>query len=190
MRADLTACDPVRQRARAVAPHGRENPNRQLAGNFFLVWLLSPRRTFASRPTEAAAAFMSGLPSHAAQMGSSFSMRQRCVVPFVKAGQFFVVGVGAGVIGYALTLALFQLKADQDAMRPPPPVKNSLAWGSFMAVSSSVRYQFVNAFEERVLDAAVRSAGASRALSFALRFSNCYFGGKQWVAYVRALGLQ
>ena len=94
------------------------------------------------------------------------------------------------MLNAAVSSSNAELKADQDAMRPPPPVKNSLAWGSFMAVSSSVRYQFVNAFEERVLDAAVRSAGASRALSFALRFSNCYFGGKQWVAYVRALGLQ
>ena len=117
-------------------------------------------------------------------------MQQRCIVPFVKAGQFFLVGVGAGVAGYALTLILFQFKTDQDAMRPPPPVKNSLAWGSFMGVSSSIRYQLVNAFEERFLDAVVKGAGANRAISFVVRFTNCYLGGQQWVSYVRSLGLQ
>ena len=166
----------------------------KLAGNFFLVWLLSPRKMFASAAAlGTVSAFFNGLPSHVAQIGTQFSTAQRSVVPLVKCGQFFCVGVGAGVIGYGITLILFQFKSpgeDGKKMTPSPPVANSLAWGSFMAVSSSVRYQFVNGFEERVLDRLVKSNSANRVLSFALRFSNCYFGGKQWVAFVRAIGIQ
>lgn len=119
-------------------------------------------------------------------------MKQRCVVPLVKSGQFFCVGLGSGLIGYALTLALFQFKGDDggEDLRPPPPFKNSLAWGSFLATSSSIRYQIVNGVEERVLDTLIKSNNVSKILSFCMRFTNCYLGGQQWVAFIRAIGIQ
>lgn len=155
-----------------------------------MVWLLSPRRIFT--PSAGLAGFLNSLPSHASQIGMQFSMKQRGIVPLVKAGQFFCVGVGSGLIGYALTLALFQLKSDEagENLRPPPPFKNSLAWGSFLAISSSIRYQIVNGVEDRVLDTLIKNNNASKIISFCLRFSNCYLGGQQWVAFVRAIGIQ
>lgn len=71
-----------------------------------------------------------------------------------------------------------------------PVLDNSLGFGSFMAVSSTLRYQTVNCLEERILDVFLPSGVTNTLATFLLRFANCYGGSAQWVWFAKKAGLQ
>eukprot|EP00884_Botryococcus_braunii_P015964 jgi/Botrbrau1/3050/Bobra.0070s0045.1 len=129
------------------------------------------------------------------QVGS-YTVGQRAATVAYRGIQFFFVGFLSSVIGHSLTTYLVdqqkkkkkQLAAEAAAKAVPP--KRSLAWGSFMALSSNTRYQIVNGIEERVVDATVQSGLAKSAITFILRFGNTWLGGLQWMAYAKYLGVQ
>lgn len=64
--------------------------------------------------------------------------------------------------------------ADEEPYKPLAPVlQNSIYWGGFMALSTNVRYQMVNGFEDRFLVSSVawslNPTGHGRAVSNSLR---------------------
>eukprot|EP01025_Chloroclados_australasicus_P065351 TRINITY_DN8911_c0_g1_i9.p2 TRINITY_DN8911_c0_g1~~TRINITY_DN8911_c0_g1_i9.p2 ORF type:complete len:277 (-),score=23.69 TRINITY_DN8911_c0_g1_i9:12-842(-) len=64
--------------------------------DFFLVWLLSPRRSWKAPPTTGIYATIAKLPSHAFQRGG-FSISQRVGSYFFRSFQFLAVGFGVTV---------------------------------------------------------------------------------------------
>ena len=68
----------------------------------------------------------------------------------------------------------------------------SAAYGSYMAISSNLRYQILaGVVEERGIEAVFAGNPAlCSALSFVVRTSNTFLGSLMWVDYLRLLGLQ
>jgi Protein RETICULATA-related len=172
------------------------------------VWLLAPRMAGAvASATATAGARSSGLASllnslpanafEASTAARSFSLQLR-VLSFVYAGlQYAAIGMVAGVVGTAITYGLLETRKAFDASyvpdRPMPPIfSNSVAWAAFMGLSSNTRFQAVEGIE-RVLPLVMRgSSVADSALKFsvvALRFGNNYWGGVQFIQFMRFLGL-
>ena len=68
----------------------------------------------------------------------------------------------------------------------------SAAYGSYMAISSNLRYQILaGVIEERGIESVFAGNPAlCSALSFVVRTSNTFLGSLMWVDYLRLLGLQ
>ncbi|KAK9835413.1 hypothetical protein WJX81_007941 [Elliptochloris bilobata] len=191
----------------------------EIIGDFAVVWLLSPRRNFQPLPTRRLPMALAALPAHCLQV-ETFSVGQRVATVALRGSQFFAVGFLSSLLGHGLTVYLVHAKRDRrDAMREEaraevraghggaaaraaasaefgedaalaPVLDNSLGWGAFMATSANVRYQLVNAFEERFLERALSGRAARLAATCVLRFSNTYLGSAMWVACARVAGLQ
>ncbi|KAK9824347.1 hypothetical protein WJX72_009595 [[Myrmecia] bisecta] len=161
----------------------------EVIGDFAIVWLLSPSRSFKPPSNNSAARWINGLPGHALQVGP-FSPVQRLATIGYRGLQFFCVGFGSSILGHSLTKFMVDRSnegagAHKDDKQLAPVLDNSLGWGGFMALSSNSRYQLVNGFEERVLNNGVKSV-----VTFLLRFGNTFVGGAQWVWFARCVGLQ
>jgi hypothetical protein len=145
-------------------------------------------------------AFLSSLPANAFEASSaarSFTLQLRAA-SFVFAGlQYAAIGMAAGVVGTAITYGLLEARKALDSTyvpdRPMPPiVSNSAAWAAFMGLSSNTRFQVVEGIE-RVLPLVIRgnkvADAALNASIIALRFGNNYWGGVQFIQFMRFLGL-
>ena len=171
----------------------------EVLGDFAIVWLLSPRASFAARPDSRFARALRSLPAHSLQVGS-YTLAQRVGVAALRGVQFFGVGYGAATVGHTLTLAAVDAQAAAAAKRGEKPRTDlaqpagvgatAAAWGWFMGASSNVRYQLVNGFEERVLDALPLPAGPKAAATFLMRFGNTYLGTLQWMWWAKRVGVQ
>jgi hypothetical protein len=103
-----------------------------------------------------------------------------------------------GVTGSALVAGLTAVREATDPAWAPPPTRPSVlgtgvGWLYFMASSSNVRYNLVNAAEEALYGAAAagRVPGlVPRAGSVALRLANNVAGARGWMATATALGLE
>lgn len=119
----------------------------ELFGDAMLVWLLSPV-ALAGGPVRM-------LPRHAGQVGN-FILSERIVAFIWKGVQFGMVGFTSSMVGHGLTSWLVKVRNASGHkigdVSLAPVVPNSLAWGSFLMVSSNSRYQAVNCIEQRVLD--------------------------------------
>lgn len=171
----------------------------EVIGDFFVVWLLSPTRSFSPTAKSGLARYINALPGHALQVGN-YKPAQRAAVVAYRGAQFFGVSFMASMTGHSFTKYLVdrsraespQVKAEgEEADKELAPVlDNSLAWGSFVASSTNLRYQLVNGFEERALDVYVRNPVLKSGLIFLIRFGNTFWGGAQWVQYARLIGVQ
>lgn len=95
------------------------------------------------------------------------------------------------MVGHSITKwAIEQQAGPKDDVHLAPVLDNSLGFGAFMALSSNLRYQAVNSLEERVLDVFLPFAAVNTLATFAIRFTNCYLGGVQWVWFAKQIGLQ
>ena len=179
----------------------------EVVGDFALVWLLSPSLTLAPTLLASRAAVSLGtrlsrvlaaLPKFALQEGASFTAMQRAGNLALKGAQFGLIGFAASMLGHSLTKTLVKLRQTLNPNEPPPAVQlaptltNSLVWGSFMACSSNVRYQLVNALEARLFEPLLRSSNPlwMATASFFLRFGNTYVGGLHWIRWARHAGIQ
>lgn len=160
-----------------------------------LVWLLSP----------VVRASFSPIPRHFSQIGS-FNASSRLAALFVKGFQFGCAGFLSSVVGHGLTRSLVSYRnsrrsqsnaagddavSDDDGVILAPVMKTSLAWGSFMAISSNIRYQMVNGVEQRMLEPLFgQFLPALTAVTFALRLANCYVGSMMWLPWAKAWDLQ
>jgi len=177
----------------------------EVIGDFFIVWLLSPKANFAPRATSAAARALASLPAHALQVGP-FSLPQRLGALALRGAQFCAVGAGAAALGHSATVAMVARQRAAAAARgeKPPKLKKgeappkelgpvadtAAAWGAFMAVSSNARYQLVNGFEERVLDPLPLPPAAKTLATFWLRFGNTFVGTVNWMWWAQLVGVQ
>uniref|UniRef100_A0A7S0ZDE3 Uncharacterized protein n=1 Tax=Timspurckia oligopyrenoides TaxID=708627 RepID=A0A7S0ZDE3_9RHOD len=167
----------------------------ELVGDFFLVWLLSPVAKFGPPLARKGIENVVGaLPSHVFQRGA-FSALQRTIVLASKGSQFALVGFLASVLGHSATKALVKMRATANADVPAqhlaPVLDNSIQWGLFLGLSSNLRYQLVNGFEDRFLSSLYTvNLPAATAISTILRFGNCYVGSEHWIYWAKAVGLQ
>jgi len=182
-----------------------------LLNDFALVYLLAPTgpagaaaaaAVAAASPAgkgvpAALAAWMAALPAHALQRGPyPLPARAACLV--ARAAQYGCVGFTMGVTGSALVAGLAAAREAADPEWAPPPTRQSVVgtgagWAYFMATSSNVRYNLVNAAEEALYSAAAagRVSGlVPRAGSVALRLANNVAGARGWMATARALRLE
>ena len=187
-----------------------------LLNDFALVYLLAP--TGLPAPAAAArgslAASLASLPSHAFQAGG-FSVKARLACLGARAVQYGTVGLLMGCAGSALVRALVAAREAADPDYSPPPTEQrvldtGLAWCYFMAVSSNLRYNAINAVEDAAYSRARRgvvaaaaaasasaaaaplflaSPAAARAVSVALRLSNNVFGAHSFIQLADFLNL-
>ncbi|DBA68740.1 TPA: hypothetical protein ACH3X2_013437 [Trebouxia sp. C0005] len=171
----------------------------EVIGDFAVVWLLSPTRSFTPRAKSGLARYINALPGHALQVGK-YKPAQRAAVVAYRGAQFFGVSFLASALGHSLTKYMVDrsraqsphVKAEgEEADKELAPVlDNSIAWGGFVASSTNLRYQLVNGFEERALDAYIRNPVLKSGLIFIIRFGNTFWGGAQWVQYAKLIGIQ
>jgi hypothetical protein len=176
----------------------------ELVGDFALVWLLSPTlAVFQASPRtssilSALSSQLERLPKFALQAGASFTPGQRLACLLLKGLQFGLVGFFASIVGHSLTKALVHLRktlspqAAQNNVKLAPVLANSISWGTFMALSSNLRYQAVSAIEARALEPLLVGSPALlfTAISFLLRFANTYAGGLHWIQWAKWSGVQ
>jgi hypothetical protein len=178
-----------------------------LLNDFALVYLLAPTVAPGAAAAVAAAAaaanagplrsFLASLPAHVLQRGP-FPVTSRAACFAARAVQYGAVGFTMGVTGSALVACLTALREAADPAWSPPPTYQSvlgtgIGWCYFMASSSNVRYNLVNAAEEALYGAAASGAVSGlvpRAGSVALRLANNVAGARGWMATAAALGLE
>jgi hypothetical protein len=160
-----------------------------VATNIALVITLSPAVALGPPPAGLAKA-LARLPSSFLQAGA-YSPAQRLGCFLANAVQFGGIGVLSSTIGASATKGLVCLRQQLTGKRPDvqlaPIVSTALAYGSFVALSSSTRYQLVNAIEASILPVLPFPTGP---LSAALRASNNFLGGVSWIWWARLLGVQ
>ena len=106
-------------------------------GDFFIVWLLSPKASFAPRANTAFARAIAGLPAHALQVGS-YSLAQRFGALAYRGTQFFGVGFGAAAIGHTLTMAMVSRQKAAAAARGEKPNAGEKELGPVLVRSGRV----------------------------------------------------
>ena len=76
--------------------------------------------------------------------------------------------------------------------KPQGVLVTSAAYGSFMALSSNLRYQVIaGIIEERGIENVFRgNSNICPLLSLAVRTGNTFLGSSQWIDYLRLIGLQ
>lgn len=160
-------------------------------GDISMVWLLSPRKSFKPLPGKGLPRRIAKLPGHWLQAGN-FTLAERAATVLYRGLQFFAVGFTTSAIGHSFTKWAVESSVENAEEMPhlAPVLDNSIGWGSFMALSSNLRYQFVNGFEERLLDVFVPNKALNSLGALGVRYSNCYLGGVQWVWFARMAGLQ
>jgi len=176
-----------------------------IIADFALVWVPAPVAQFAaSNPAVASVkrsalqTFVRSLPSSCLQkpvLGKTYSLQQRTAAYFLKAFQLFGVGFVSSATGTGITTSLLAGRKLLDPTfepenAPPPIVKTSLLYGTFMSASSNTRYQMLNGLEQWIVDPVLHNAPmASKVATFVLRFGNTFWGSSQWVDFTRLMGV-
>eukprot|EP01025_Chloroclados_australasicus_P035725 TRINITY_DN3637_c0_g2_i5.p1 TRINITY_DN3637_c0_g2~~TRINITY_DN3637_c0_g2_i5.p1 ORF type:complete len:306 (+),score=31.03 TRINITY_DN3637_c0_g2_i5:16-933(+) len=110
----------------------------EVIGDFFLVWLLSPRRTWKAPPASGLAATIAKLPAHAFQRGE-FTVGQRVGSYMYRSFQFFMVGVLSSVLGHSLTV--YMVEQQRKAKGVGPSVGQLIGLGIFLGVEYHFQVQ-------------------------------------------------
>lgn len=158
--------------------------------NFTLMYLLAP--TLGSASAKVPAIFASCPKSHMFEPGA-YSLLDRFGTLVYKGAIFAVVGLGAGLVGTAISNGLVSMRKKMDPSfespnKPPPTLLNGLTWAAHMGFSSNLRYQTLNGAEfllEKVLNPLV-----FKTLVVALRCANNVLGGMTFVMLARLTGSQ
>lgn len=170
--------------------------------NFALMYLLA-----ATAPATGGAAATTGVISkifsdkylvswgapggHMFQPG--FALSKRAINFAYKGAIFAVIGMGAGLVGTAVSngLLLARKKFDPDFKlqnTPPNVLANASCWALHMGVSSNLRYQILNGMD-MVLQPVVPS-GLFRIFTSVIRGANNAVGGISFVVLAKLLGVQ
>ncbi|XP_073222315.1 protein RETICULATA-RELATED 3, chloroplastic-like isoform X2 [Cicer arietinum] len=158
--------------------------------NFTLMYILAP--TMGSSSVKVPAIFASCPKSHMFEPGV-FSLLDRFGTLVYKGTIFAVVGLGAGLVGTAISNGLVKMRKKMDPNfespnKPPPTLLNALTWAAHMGFSSNLRYQTLNGVEfllEKWLNPLVFKTSV-----LVLRCSNNVLGGMTFVMLARLTGSQ
>ena len=158
--------------------------------NFTLMYLLAP--TLGSATAKVPAIFASCPKSHMFEPGA-YSLLDRFGTLVYKGTIFAVVGLGAGLVGTALSNGLVSMRKKMDPNfespnKPPPTLLNGLTWAAHMGFSSNLRYQTLNGVEfmlEKVLNPLVFKTSV-----VVIRCANNVLGGMTFVMLARLTGSQ
>lgn len=167
--------------------------------NFALMWLLAPTGV----STGAGASIVSKIfgdtylkalgapPGHMFQAG--FSVSQRLTNFVYKGAIFAFIGMGAGLVGTAMSngLLLARKKLDptfETKNTPPNVLANASCWSLHMGLSSNFRYQVLNGLD-MVLQP-IMSPGVFRLFTSAIRGFNNALGGVSFVLLAKLFGVQ
>ncbi|CAL5227226.1 g10148 [Coccomyxa viridis] len=175
-----------------------------LIADFMLVWLPAP--TLSYKPKSGVtktglAGFFANCPENAFQRVPQgykpFTPLQRSGAVIRNGAKLLGVGFGASLIGVSITNALIFLRQQMDPSwspqnAPQDVVRMSAAYGSYMAISSNLRYQIIaGVIEERGIEVMFKNNKAiCSLLTFIVRTSNTFIGSLLWVDYLRLIGLQ
>ncbi|PKI62956.1 hypothetical protein CRG98_016595 [Punica granatum] len=174
-----------------------------LIADFMLVWLPAPTVSLR-RPLAISAGTLSkffyGCPDNAFQValaGTSYSLLQRVGAIVRNGAKLFAVGTGASLVGTALTNLLINARKVFDKSfavdgEEVPVLSTSAAYGTYMSVSSNLRYQVLaGVIEQRILEPWLHNHKlVLSAICFAFRTGNTFLGSLLWVDFVRWIGIQ
>ena len=186
-----------------------------LSANFFAVYLSAPVLQTSKAPSSSTketklATFLKGCPDNSFQKcspGSSYSILQRVFAMLNVAPKLFVIGFIAMALGTGFTTALSLTRTliESGGKLTGPALlskstldgvvdllKNSVAIGVYLAVSTNLRYQVVaGIFESRIIDPLFSKFPFIQALgSFLIRTANTYVGSAMMVDFLRLMGQQ
>lgn len=126
-----------------------------------------------------------------------FTRLQRLAAVARNGSKLFLVGTMASFLGTGATNASIYLRKRLDPNYAQQGedmdlVRQSLAYGLYMSVSSNLRYQFVaGVAEQRIIEPLLHGHPlASTLASFILRTGNTFAGSLLWVDFIRLCGLQ
>ncbi|XP_022934115.1 protein RETICULATA-RELATED 4, chloroplastic-like [Cucurbita moschata] len=174
-----------------------------IVADFMLVWLPAP--TVSLKPPLAISAglltkLFYGCPENAFQVafaGTSYSFLQRVGAVVRNGAKLFAVGSGASVVGTGITNSLINVRKLFDksyAMEAEdvPVLATSIGYGTYMSVSSNLRYQILaGVIEQRMLEPLLHKHKlALSAICFAVRTGNTFLGSLMWVDFARWTGIQ
>ena len=159
-----------------------------LLTNLALVLALAPAATLAT-PAAAGSlgALGASLPAFALQVGE-FTTLQRAASFSSRAVHFSFIGCATSLVGQASTLGLLRVRSHLREEPMPvvdmaPALPTAAAYGSFMALSASSRYQLVSAME------ALSLKGGRTLTSCVARTFNNYIGSSNWMWWIEHRGL-
>lgn len=166
-------------------------------------------------------AWVASLPSNVFQTDRPFTLAQRVGGFGVKGTQLFAVGFLCCLLGQTMTSGLLLVRKalpSPGGARPPvavPAVRSaageappsgleaakdkianmvlvSLAYATFLGVSSGSRYQLVNGVEGHIFPRLFKAAPkvVEEAATFLLRVGNTFWGSQQWVMFASYTGVQ
>ena len=184
-----------------------------LSANFFAVYLSAPvlqtsQASSSDVKESKLKTFLAGCPDNSFQRcapGSSYSVLQRAFAMVKVAPKLFVIGFIAMALGTGFTTALALVRTlIQNGGKYTGPallsaatldgamdlIKNSLAIGVYLAVSTNLRYQVVaGIFESRMIDPLFSKMPFIQGLgSFLIRTANTYVGSAMMVDFLRLMG--
>lgn len=126
-----------------------------------------------------------------------YTVGQRGGAVLRNGGKLLAVGFGSSLFGVGLTNALTAVRSMLDPdfhplNKPQGVLVTSAAYGSFMSLSSNLRYQIIaGVVEERGIEKLFRgNSNICHLLSLAVRTGNTFLGSSQWIDYLRLIGLQ
>eukprot|EP00898_Chlorokybus_atmophyticus_P000780 jgi/Chlat1/1702/Chrsp127S01934 len=173
--------------------------------DFFTVWLPAPTLSFHNAGLEEASnlpgwlSTLRSLPENAFQRamnGEKWSLADRILSVFASGAKLFGVGVVANLGTLSITNAFVRWKGGKNnnnsGVKQSPVLKTSLVYGTFLATSSNLRYQFIAGVVEHWLAdyLLVEWPLAGAFLSFVTRTANSFWGTSQWIDTARFFQLQ
>lgn len=162
-----------------------------VATNVALVVTLSPAIK-TGPPPSGLAKKLGALPPSFMQLDASASQRLGAFA--LNAAKFGLIGIASSTIGATATKLLVVARERITSERPDvvlaPILSTALAYGAFVALSSSTRYQLVNALEAEVYPRLPLKPQLLPALSAVVRTLNNFLGGMSWIWWARFLGVQ
>ncbi|XP_022982741.1 protein RETICULATA-RELATED 4, chloroplastic-like [Cucurbita maxima] len=174
-----------------------------IVADFMLVWLPAPTVSLKPPLTISAGLLTKvfyGCPENAFQVafaGTSYSFLQRVGAVVRNGAKLFAVGSGASVVGTGITNSLINVRKLFDksyAMEAEdvPVLATSIGYGTYMSVSSNLRYQILaGVIEQRMLEPFLHKHKlALSAICFAVRTGNTFLGSLMWVDFARWTGIQ
>ncbi|KAK9809869.1 hypothetical protein WJX72_000680 [[Myrmecia] bisecta] len=175
-----------------------------LVADFMLVWLPAPTLSYSPKEDKeqnTLAAFFASCPDNAFQTVppgyQPFTLAQRAGATVRNGAKLLAVGFTASLLGVGVTNAIIFVRHLLDPSWAPPNdpqdvLMLSLAYVSYMAVSSNIRYQVIaGVIEQRGIEVVFADRPRiCNLLSFLVRTSNTFVGSLMWVDYIHLLGFQ
>lgn len=174
-----------------------------IIADFMLTWIPAPTLSFTPKPatTNALMAFLARCPDNAFQKVQPgmepFTGAQRVGAILRNGAKLLGVGFCASLLGVGLsnTMTFIRMQLDptfKPMNQPQNVLATSAAYGTYMSVSSNLRYQIVaGIIEERGIETWFKGQHQlCHVLSFIVRTANTFVGSLLWVDFVRLCGMQ